>query len=146
MSEEDKNKLDDIINSAEATMFSEIEELEIEENEVSDIDENSLYTFKKKVKTVENSREELEDALINSLLDVMLDSKTDQKLKAINSVITILGLKEEKVRPIQGENVQINIDKNSDVSNALMKSLTGIENVVEGSANEIKTQAGGKGA
>lgn len=102
-------------------------------------------SFKPALKTVESSREELENNLLEALFDVLKNGKIDQKLKGIKEAGDLLGLKEQSLKNISAENVQVNVGPKPEISDALVKSLNGIKSVAEGSANKIVTQKGGKG-
>lgn len=125
-----------LLNEPDLDQFTEIDEALIDPS------------FKPEYKTVDSAREELEDLLIDALRDVLKEGKPDIKLKAINTGIELLGLKAEVMKMLVGDqNIQINMDqKKPEITNALLKSITGIKDVTKGTVNEIKTQKGGRGA
>lgn len=132
-----------------------------DEIELVDLDLDDIYTqsFTAQKKTIENTRAELEDILIDSLMDILRNSdKMDTKLKAVQSAIDLLGLKDaitKKVqkdgRPIEDDNEDY-VKKSSipeqspEIQAALIKSLSGLGTVSQGEAKKINTQKGGHGA
>lgn len=120
---------------------------------------DEIYTqkFTSRKKTIETVREDLEDILIDSLMDILRNAdKMDIKLKAVQEGISLLGLKqavEKKVqkdgRPEDDEDKKEDKQKtfsDSDIQSALIKSLGGLGSVTEGAVNDIKTVQGGHGA
>ena len=119
-----------------------------EPNELEvDIDELFNFTYTKNLRSVEDARAILEDAVVTAIIKLLGEDNPAVVLKAVQEAVSLIGLKEKAAQALRDEEKEHpKVEKNSNISEALIKSLTGISNVTEGTANEIKTQKGGKGA